>query len=143
VDGSIAEGVRVVRAFLTTKAGIDANDFVFFDGSGLSSHDLVTPRATAKLLRFATTQPWGGAWKASLPIGGEDGSLRRRFADANGAAKGIRAKTGSLSRALALSGYAESKTYGRLAFSILVNDFAAPQNEVRAWIDKIALTLLE
>jgi hypothetical protein len=29
------------------------------------------------------------------------------------------------------------------AFSILVNDFAAPTAEVRAWVDKIALALLE
>jgi D-alanyl-D-alanine carboxypeptidase len=93
-------------------------------------------------------------WLSLLPIGGEDGSLRRRFVDSKADTKdakggvhvdasGIRAKTGSLARALALSGYAESKTQGRLAFSILVNDFAAPQSEVRARIDKIAMALLE
>ena len=38
-------------------------------------------------------------------------------------------------------GYAESKTRGWLAFSILVNDFAAPAAEIQAWIDKIALSL--
>ena len=82
------------------------------------------------------------AWLNLLPVGGEDGTLSRRLCCMSGGT-GIRAKTGSLSRALALSGYADSKTRGRLAFSILVNDFAAPQNEVRAWIDKIATALLE
>jgi D-alanyl-D-alanine carboxypeptidase/D-alanyl-D-alanine-endopeptidase (penicillin-binding protein 4) len=82
------------------------------------------------------------AWLSLLPVGGEDGTLSRRLCCFAGGT-GIRAKTGSLSRALALSGYADSKTRGRLAFSILVNDFSAPQNEVRAWIDKIAMSLLE
>jgi D-alanyl-D-alanine carboxypeptidase/D-alanyl-D-alanine-endopeptidase (penicillin-binding protein 4) len=46
--GSIATGAQVVRAFLLS-VGIDKDDFVFFDGSGLSGHDLVTPRATVRL----------------------------------------------------------------------------------------------
>jgi len=44
---------------------------------------------------------------------------------------------------VALSGYADSATYGQLAFSILVNDFSAPASDVRQWIDKIATALLE
>ncbi len=43
-DGSTVNGARVVRAFLE-HAGIDKDDFVFFDGSGLSGHDLVTPQS--------------------------------------------------------------------------------------------------
>ncbi|MGB7137281.1 MAG: D-alanyl-D-alanine carboxypeptidase, partial [Acidobacteriaceae bacterium] len=41
-DGSIAQGARVVRQFLIS-AGVDPGDFVFFDGSGMSSADLITP----------------------------------------------------------------------------------------------------
>ncbi|HZY72885.1 MAG TPA: D-alanyl-D-alanine carboxypeptidase/D-alanyl-D-alanine-endopeptidase, partial [Edaphobacter sp.] len=36
-DGSAAQGARVVRQFLLD-AGIDKDDFFFFDGSGLSGH---------------------------------------------------------------------------------------------------------
>ena len=62
-------------------------------------------------------------WISLLPVGGEDGTLQRRLCCvADG--RGIRAKTGSLSRGVALSGYADSKTNGRLAFSILVNNFS-------------------
>ena len=85
------------------------------------------------------------AWVSLLPVGGEDGTLANRLccvSDAS-AAKQVRAKTGSLSRAVALSGYADSRTRGRLAFSILVNYFSAPQAEVRSWVDKIALSLVE
>jgi len=54
-DGSFAQGVRVVRQFVIN-AGIDPDDVVFYDGSGLSGHDLVTPRAVVKLLQYAAIQ---------------------------------------------------------------------------------------
>ena len=77
-----------------------------------------------------------------LPIGGEDGTLARRIGRP-AEARAIHAKTGTLNRAIALSGYADTKNGGWFAFSILVNDFAAPQSEVEAWVDKIALALVE
>jgi serine-type D-Ala-D-Ala carboxypeptidase/endopeptidase (penicillin-binding protein 4) len=119
-DGSDAQGVRVVRSFLTSRAGIDPEDFVFLDGSGLSGHDLVTPRALTQLLRYATTQPWGARWKASLPVGGEDGGLRARFP--NSPLKDhIFAKTGTLGETHALSGYLECASGQTVVFSIISN----------------------
>jgi D-alanyl-D-alanine carboxypeptidase/D-alanyl-D-alanine-endopeptidase (penicillin-binding protein 4) len=159
----LRETGRVTRHSGTREAGLEELDALIAeiggakddarldDGSGLSRNALVTPRLFTRLLAHMNGSKYRDEWLSLLPIGGEDGTLRRRFADNKGDPKGgvhvdasgIRAKTGSLSRALALSGYAESKTQGRLAFSILVNDFAAPQSEVRAWIDKIAVALLE
>jgi D-alanyl-D-alanine carboxypeptidase len=55
----------------------------------------------------------------------------------------IRAKTGTLNRAVALSGYADSPANGRLAFSILVNNFATPATNVRRWVDRLASALVE
>ncbi len=112
------------------------------DGSGLSRGAMVTPRAITRLLVYLDASKYRDAWMSLLPVGGEDGTLSHRLCCMSDG-KGIRAKTGSLSRALALSGYADSKTHGLLAFSILVNDYSAPQREVRAWIDKIAMSLLE
>jgi D-alanyl-D-alanine carboxypeptidase/D-alanyl-D-alanine-endopeptidase (penicillin-binding protein 4) len=112
------------------------------DGSGLSRNALVTPRLVTRLLAYLYASKYRDLWISLLPVGGEDGTLSNRLCCvADG--RGIRAKTGSLSRALTLSGYADSKSNGRLAFSILVNDFSAPAGEVRQWIDKIATGLLE
>ena len=152
-SGTREAGLEELSAFVAEIGG-GKDDARFDDGSGLSRNALVTPRLFTRLLAHMNSSKYRDEWLSLLPIGGEDGTLRRRFAEAKdgkGAAKGsvapdpsgIRAKTGSLARALTLSGYAESKTQGRLAFSILVNDFAAPQSEVRAWIDKIAMALLE
>jgi serine-type D-Ala-D-Ala carboxypeptidase/endopeptidase (penicillin-binding protein 4) len=147
--GTREAGVEELSA-LIGEIGGGKDDARLDDGSGLSRNALVTPRLFTRLLAHMNASKYRDEWLSLLPIGGEDGTLRRRFAESKAAKgsgpadpSGIRAKTGSLARALALSGYAESKTQGRLAFSILVNDFAAPQSEVRAWIDKIALALLE
>ena len=139
VDGSTAEGVRVVRQFLIN-AGIDKDDFVFYDGSGLSSHDLVTPRATAKLLQFATTQPWFADWKSSLPVGGEDGSLEERFAKPP-LKDHVFAKTGTLGEARALSGYLDCASGRTVIFSIMVGNHLPGSSADRDVMDKIVAAI--
>jgi serine-type D-Ala-D-Ala carboxypeptidase/endopeptidase (penicillin-binding protein 4) len=137
-DGSAAQGARVVRQFLVD-AGVDPQDFVFYDGSGMSGHDLVTPRAVARLLEYAAGQPWFGVYKASLPVGGVDGSLINRFAGAPlDLLKGrVFAKTGTLGEARALSGYLECASGRMVVFSIMVTDHAPGTSGDRAAMDKI------
>jgi len=140
-DGSTVQGARVVRAFLEN-AGIDKDDFVFYDGSGLSGHDLVAPRATVKLLQYATTQPWFADWKASLPVGGEDGSLAERFAKAPLAGHVI-AKTGTLGEARALSGYLVCASGKTVIFSIMVGNHMPGTHADRDAMDKIVAAIAE
>src|SRR6266481_4473329 len=56
-------------------AGIAPGDVIQTDGSGLSRHDLVTPRAIVALLKHAQGQPWFAPYYASLPVAGIDGTL--------------------------------------------------------------------
>jgi D-alanyl-D-alanine carboxypeptidase/D-alanyl-D-alanine-endopeptidase (penicillin-binding protein 4) len=139
-EGSIVEGARVVRTFLTTKVGIDKDDFVFFDGSGLSGHDLVTPRATAKLLEFAVGQTWFADWKKSLPVGGEDGTLVGRFPKAP-LKDHLFAKTGTLGEARALSGYLECASGKTVIFSIMVGNHAPGSNADVKVMDRIVAAI--
>ena len=117
--GSIAAGARVVRQFLLT-AGVWADDFFFYDGSGMSANDLIAPRAYTTLLTYAAKQSWGAAWKATFPVAGIDGTLSGRFKSSPLKGK-LFAKTGTLNEVNALSGYLEAKSGRTLAFSILVN----------------------
>ncbi len=133
--GTTAQGARVVRAFLTQRAGVDGGDFVFVDGSGLSGHDLVTPRAATTLLRYAVGQPWGAQWKASLPVGGVDGSLQRRF---TGELKGrVFAKTGTLGEARALSGYLVCTSGRTVVFSVMVTGHTPLDRSDEAVMDRM------
>jgi len=138
-DPTAAEGSWVVRQWLL-KAGLDGDDFVFYDGSGLSAKDLVTPRATAQLLAFAATQPWFAQWKAALPIGGVDGSLEHRFTEPP--LKGhVFAKTGTLSESRALSGYLDCASGKQVIFSILVDNHTPGTSADRAVMDKIVAAI--
>ena len=139
-QGSDAEGTRMVRAFLT-HAGLDANDFLFYDGSGLSSHDLVTPRATAKLLSYASTQPWFAQWKASLPTGGEDGTLRSRFGEKSGLKDHVFAKTGTLGESRALSGYVDAASGKTVIFSVFVDTHTPTTSADREAMDAIVVAI--
>ena len=141
--GTREAGLQELGAWLAS-IGIKAEEWRAEDGSGLSRNDQVSPRAVTRLLSHMAASKNASAWVSLLPVGGEDGTLANRLCCVSDAsARQVRAKTGSLTRAVALSGYADSRTRGRLAFSILVNNFSVPQAEVRAWVDKIALTLVE
>jgi D-alanyl-D-alanine carboxypeptidase/D-alanyl-D-alanine-endopeptidase (penicillin-binding protein 4) len=139
--GSIEAGLVELRRFLTESVGLQKEDVNFEDGSGLSRLTLLTPEATTKLLVFMAASPAKEAWVASLPVGGEDGSLGRRF---TGPEKGhVRAKTGTLSHVSALGGYLEHPKHGRLAFTVLLNNYNTLSAEARQGIDKLVGTLLE
>jgi D-alanyl-D-alanine carboxypeptidase/D-alanyl-D-alanine-endopeptidase (penicillin-binding protein 4) len=134
-DGSIAAGARVVRQFLTN-AGVDPADFVFFDGSGLSPQDMITPRAATTLLAYAARQPWGEAFRQTLPIAGVDGSLSGRFTQSPVKGKFF-AKTGTLSEVNALSGYLTARSGKTVIISILCNDHDPSSEATRKAADKI------
>jgi D-alanyl-D-alanine carboxypeptidase/D-alanyl-D-alanine-endopeptidase (penicillin-binding protein 4) len=118
-DGSFAQGARVVRQFLLD-AGVADDDFFLYDGSGMSPDDRVAPRAYTQLLSYAARQPWGAAWRETLPVAGVDGTLAGRFKTSP--LKGrLWAKTGTHEEANTLSGYLTTASGKTLAFSILVN----------------------
>jgi serine-type D-Ala-D-Ala carboxypeptidase/endopeptidase (penicillin-binding protein 4) len=134
-EGSFAEGARVVRQFMTG-IGVDDNDFFLYDGSGMSMDDRIAPRAYTKLLTYAARQPWGTAWRDTLPIGGVDGTLSGRFK--NAPLKGrLWAKTGSMNETNTLAGYLTTATGKTLAFSIMVNGHRPGSNVVIPEIDRI------
>lgn len=136
-EGTVQAGLRELKLLLS-ELHIAPAALVSEDGSGLARNDEVTPRAVTQLLAAMN----GEAWRGLLPVGGQDGTLSNRLCCTVDTAA-IRAKTGSLSRSVALSGYADSASNGRLAFSILVNNFSAPAAEVRAWVDSMASALVE
>lgn len=140
-NGSVENGVMAMNAFLGS-IGAGPDDARIDDGSGLSRATLVTPHLVTRLLQHMYNSNLRDTWISMLPIGGQDGTLGRRLCCTSDAHQ-IHAKTGTLGRAIGLSGYADSRTRGWLAFSILVNDFAAPQVDIQQWVDRIALALVE
>jgi D-alanyl-D-alanine carboxypeptidase/D-alanyl-D-alanine-endopeptidase (penicillin-binding protein 4) len=123
-------------------AGIAPDDVIQTDGSGLSRHDLVTPRAVATLLKYAQAQPWFAPYFASLPVAGVDGSLQDRMKGTVAAGR-IHAKTGSVEHVRTLSGYAETPGGRRLIFSFLSNNQGGKSHEATDALNGLCVAMIE
>jgi D-alanyl-D-alanine carboxypeptidase/D-alanyl-D-alanine-endopeptidase (penicillin-binding protein 4) len=134
-SGSIAGGLEVLRGFLA-QADVRPEEYAFFDGSGLSRQNLVSPRATVRLLRYAAKQTWGTEYMESLPVAGVDGTLAARFKTLPPTAM-LRAKTGSLDHVNALSGYLTTAKGERLVFSIMGNNHTLTSKKANDLLDEI------
>jgi serine-type D-Ala-D-Ala carboxypeptidase/endopeptidase (penicillin-binding protein 4) len=123
-------------------AGVAPGDVVQKDGSGLSRHDLVTPRAVVALLEYAQTQPWFGPYFASLPVAGIDGTLEDRMKNTIAAGR-IHAKTGSVEHVRTRSGFADTPAGRRLIFSFLTNNQSSTNHEAADALDALCVAMLE
>lgn len=141
-SGSIADGQAVMRQVMT-QAGLPATGYHFADGSGMSSYNRITPRATVGLLGWIARQPWGMAWRGTLPIAGRDGTLQSRFKGTILEGK-LFAKTGSLNAARALSGYLVTRSGRTLIFSALANDMPdGTDSQATAAVDRALVAIAE
>lgn len=124
------------------KVGIAPGDVVQEDGSGMSRHDLVTPRALVALLLYAQKQSWFPVYFGSLPVAGIDGTLSDRMKKA-GMMGRIHAKTGSVAHVQTLSGYADTPGGRRLVFSFLSNNESVQDHQVHDALDGLCLAMVE
>jgi D-alanyl-D-alanine carboxypeptidase/D-alanyl-D-alanine-endopeptidase (penicillin-binding protein 4) len=123
-------------------AGIAPDDVIQTDGSGLSRHDLVTPRAIVTLLKYAQSQTWFAPYYASLPVAGIDGSLQDRMKGTVAAGR-IHAKTGSVEHVRTLSGFAETAGGRRLIFSFLSNNQGGKSHEAADALNGLCVAMVE
>src|SRR5712691_6875430 len=136
------EDLMKVPADFYATAGIAPGDVFQKDASGLSRHDLVTPRAIVTLLAFAQKQPWFGPYYASLPVAGVDGTLEDRMKNTPAAGR-IHAKTGSVEHVRTLSGFAETPSGRRVVFSFLSNNQGGKSHEAADALTGLCVAMLE
>jgi serine-type D-Ala-D-Ala carboxypeptidase/endopeptidase (penicillin-binding protein 4) len=95
VPGSIAKAAKSIEGYMDSKGlQVEAND-----SSGLSYANRVSADAIVRALWAADASSWGPTLRATLPQGGQ-GTLEDRLEDVR-----LRAKTGTLTRISALSGW--------------------------------------
>jgi len=136
---SYGEAKKYEEEFLA-EIGILPNAANFEDGCGLSRLNLVTPRATVRLLCHMALHKYRSEFMDSLPLAGREGTLAGRMGKR--AMGHVRAKTGCLSMASCLSGYAEARSGVIVAFSILANDCAGRISEACSVQDRICEALV-
>jgi serine-type D-Ala-D-Ala carboxypeptidase/endopeptidase (penicillin-binding protein 4) len=137
--GSVKDGLAMVADMLTGAAA-EPTAWDLWDGSGMSAYNRVTPRMVARFLRWTTTQPWSDAFRETLPVGGTDGTLSRRFGGT--ALEGrIFAKTGTLTGVNALSGFLVAESGKTLVFSAYANDRPMEAGSVTPALDAALLAI--
>lgn len=139
--GSLDGGLKIEQKFLTS-IGIPLGDVLVDDGSGLSRENLVTPQAVVALLQYVRQQPWGAAFVSTLPVAGFDGTLEHRM-NGTPAESHIQAKTGSVARVQALSGFANTVRGEHLIFSMFDNHNGGPGREAEKTLDAIAVAMVQ
>jgi D-alanyl-D-alanine carboxypeptidase/D-alanyl-D-alanine-endopeptidase (penicillin-binding protein 4) len=122
-----------------SRAGV-TGQYKIADGSGLSLYNYVTPLLLTKLLIYAYRKP--GIIRdlyVSLPIAGEDGTLKKRMKDSP-AHINVRAKTGTVTGVSSLAGYAVAANNHMLVFSI-INQGIMKADDGRNFQDKVCTAL--
>ena len=144
--GTADSGLVVVRRQLA-EWGVDSSRAVLRDGSGLSRHNFLAPEAIVRILDAMRRHEHFDAYYQSLPVGGVDGTIRERTRGTL-AAGNVRAKTGTLDKARALSGYVTTADGQVLLFSMIANNHTVPTREVErvqdallAWLAGMSLRL--
>ncbi len=112
-------------------AGLNDAGLFALDGSGLSTDNTVT----CSLLHDALNSAHKDDLRAAMPVAGETGTLADDFVGTSGEGR-IRAKTGLLAQAAALSGYFETDPGVELTFSLVINvgeGETITEEQVRGW----------
>ena len=122
-----------------SRAGV-TGQYKIADGSGLSLYNYVTPELLAKLLIYAYRKSSIiRDLYVSLPIAGEDGTLKKRMKDGP-AHINVRAKTGTVTGVSSLAGYAVAANNHMLVFSI-INQGIMKADDGRNFQDKVCNAL--
>ena len=134
-DSARAVGARTLAGF-----GVGADEIAYRDGSGLSRHDYLTPRAVVKVLDAMRLSPWFDLYRDALPLAGVDGTIANRM-KGTPAAGNAHAKTGTVDKARSLSGYVTTADGHLVLFSMLCNNYTVPNREIERVQDLLVVTI--
>ena len=119
VPGTEPGGREVITNWIAD-SGLDIDDLILDNGSGLSRDARISAASMGALLEFAWRQPYMPEFVSSLSLAGQDGTLRRRFDDP-GLQGNAHLKTGSLDHVVAIAGYLQARSGRRFAVVTMQN----------------------
>lgn len=137
-----ARSARSIINKLIRKVGLNPSDYKVADGSGLSLYNYVSAELEVALLRYAfRNDNIYLHLYPSLPIAGEDGTLKKRM-KGTFAAGNVHAKTGTVTCVTSLAGYCTAANGHKLAFSI-INQGCLRDSESRAFQDRVCVAMCQ
>lgn len=133
------QAVAKVHA-LIEKLGLQPAHYQVADGSGLSLYNYLSPELLGRVLCFAySNSAIYNHLLPSLPVAGEDGTLRKRM-KGTPAAGNVRAKTGTVEGVSTLAGYCTTSRGHVLCFSIM-NQGIRRNADAQAFQDRVCEAL--
>lgn len=133
-DQTLETGRSVVLKHLE-ESGFDTKGLSYMDGSGLSKNNTVTAISQVKYLSSLMDKKYFKSFYESLPIGGQDGTLKKMFFG-NGYGR-VFAKTGTLNKVKTLAGFVKTNSGKTLVFSLLINNYTGSVDQVKSRMESI------
>lgn len=137
---SMDHGIEILDNYLKS---MGLEDFKITSPSGLSRKNQLTPSDIHKVLSHVKKDfRLFPEFLSSFPVGGVDGTLRRRLSSASNGGGQVRAKTGHLTGVAALAGYVGRADEREVIFSFIYNGTANEGHRAQALFDSLVLELL-
>jgi serine-type D-Ala-D-Ala carboxypeptidase/endopeptidase (penicillin-binding protein 4) len=119
-EGTVAGGRRALEHMMREGGHPSPGEIEVFDGSGLSILNRSSAHGLVSLLAVMAESHMFETYWETLPEAGSPQGLRRMHQ--TGAQGNLRAKTGTINRVSALSGYVTAANGERIAFAIISNN---------------------
>ena len=120
VPATSTAGEAVINDWLRAQ-GLVFPELVIANGSGLSRDARISGDSLARVLQAAWKSRFAPEFLATLPLGGLDGTLRKRFARIKDPSR-IRMKTGTLNGVSSIAGYVTGDSGKTYSVVIMVNE---------------------
>ena len=127
-----------------TAAQTDLTGVTILDGSGLSRSNQASAKSIVSALSYASKTD-GPAWTnlSGLPVAGISGTLVDRYDEGEPGRGTVRAKTGTLSKVVALSGTLVNASGDVLIFTFIANEVPSGTKQGEAALDEVVKALVQ
>jgi D-alanyl-D-alanine carboxypeptidase/D-alanyl-D-alanine-endopeptidase (penicillin-binding protein 4) len=141
--GTAVNGLLMVDSLIKL-TGLNPSDYHLADGSGVSHYNLVSAELLSSVLKYLYYQQPDAFEKLynSLASAGEDGTLMNRMRETSSQGR-VNAKTGTLTGVSCLTGYIDSISGNKFAFSIMIQSFAGDAGYARYVQDELCRIITE
>ncbi len=141
--GTIQNGLEELYSFLK-RNGINTQDVLLYDGSGLSRDNQITAQVILDVLKLMSTRPYFDVYYHSLATPNDRGDLLllRRFLAPLKRTQDVHVKGGTIDGVKAQAGYAKDKNGQLIAFVFIANNLVAKDESINRFYEELLKLLL-
>lgn len=140
-QGTMDEGLKIVRKFIEEQIGIKKSEYVLENVSGFTRKNQFSARQLVNMLLWARNHfRIGTEYFQSLPVSGVDGTLEKRMKSVTGQ---VRAKTGLLNGVVGLAGFAETLSEHEVYIFAFIYNGGKDETLIKSKFDELAESIVK